>query len=80
MKLHERHDVSNHMKIYHLFNGLLSLTKKNTPKHCITGPLWGESTRDQKIPRSPTKAQWWEVWFDKKEIWPGLKNMKIQRN
>ena len=72
MKSHGRHDVSNHMKIYHLFNDLLSLTEKKTPKHCITGPLWRESNSDQKIPRSPTKAQWWEEWFDKKEIWPGL--------
>ena len=45
----ERYCSSNHRQLNWLFNRLLLLTTKRTPKLRITGPLWGESTGDRSI-------------------------------
>ena len=39
-----------------LFHILFRLTTMKTPKLCITGPLWGESTSDQWIPSPDSKV------------------------
>ena len=45
MTSHYHHGISNHCLVNHLLSSLICLTTNETSKLCITGPLWGESTR-----------------------------------
>ena len=53
--LHERHAISIHHPLNWLFNSLCRPKSKWTPKPHSTGPLCGDSTKDQWIPL--TKCQ-----------------------
>ena len=50
MTSHEHHGVPILQQLYCLLGSLLNLTSKKTSKLHITGPFWGESTRNWWIP------------------------------
>ena len=49
---HGRDRVSNHRRLHCFLNRLFRRRSKNTPKLRVTGPLWGEFTGEQWIPRT----------------------------
>ena len=53
--IHKCNGISNHVQLDCWLNSFFRLITETTPKLCITGPLWGESTGHRWIPH--TKGQ-----------------------
>ena len=53
--------ISSQQELHSYLKNMFKLSKKNTSKLCITGPLWGESTGEQWIPH--TKGQYCRMYY-----------------